>query len=189
MKKNKIYMILLLLGMLSSAGCKGEDSIETRETEVIEDLESTEEAAETEIPKTKIYVQVSGAVANPGVYELQEDSRVFEAIEMAGGLTGEAEASMMNQAQVLQDGQMVYVPKQGEAAQFSEAQSDDGKVNLNTATVEQLMTLSGIGRAKAESIVAWRGKNGSFTRIEDLMEIEGIKEGVFSKIKDSIKVN
>ena len=62
-------------------------------------------------------------------------------------------------------------------------------MNLNTATEEQLMTLPGIGQAKAKSIIAWREENGNFSKIEDLMEIEGIKEGVFSKIKDSIKVD
>ena len=88
---------------------------------------------------------------------------------------------------------MIWVPTVEEAAALPEQQpeslaKDDGKVNLNTATKEELQTLPGIGEAKAQSIVAWREEHGSFTQIEDIMKIEGIKEGVFSKIKDSVKV-
>ncbi len=165
-----------------------------------------------------IYVQVSGAVVRPGVYALPAGARIFQAIELAGGLTGEAESSSLNQAGFLADGQMVYVMDKEEAAAWaagasagdgsgavpgmpggdvSEGQSgrarsdggaEDGKVNLNTATESDLMALPGIGAAKAKSILAWREENGGFSQIEDLMKIQGIKEGVFSKIKDSVKV-
>lgn len=140
-----------------------------------------------------IYVQVSGAVNHPGVYELPLGSRVFQALELAGGMTQEAQEKSINQAQTLEDGQMIWVPTAEEAAALPEQQpeslaKDDGKVNLNTATKEELQTLPGIGEAKAQSIVAWREEHGSFTQIEDIMKIEGIKEGVFSKIKDCVKV-
>ena len=140
-----------------------------------------------------IYVQVSGAVNHPGVYELPLGSRVFQALELAGGMTQEAQEKSINQAQTLEDGQMIWVPTVEEAAALPKQQpeslaKDDGKVNLNTATKEELQTLPGIGEAKAQSIVAWREEHGSFTQIEDIMKIEGIKEGVFSKIKDSVKV-
>ena len=188
--KNRIYMIILFFCIAVAGGCKSEPKIETQETEVLESVEPPEET-EADASEKMIYVQVSGAVVSPGVYELPEGSRIFEAIELAGGLTEEADAKQMNQAQVLSDGQMIYVMHQGESAEEdnSEAESEDGKVNLNTATEEQLMTLPGIGQAKAKSIIAWREENGGFTRIEVLMEIEGIKDGVFSKIKDNIKVN
>lgn len=149
-------------------------------------------------PTQTVYVQVSGAVAKPGVYELEEGSRIFQAVALAGGMTEEADGSALNQAAALSDGQMVYVPKQGEptvqgagtpSVGFGQAQQADGKVNLNTATEAELMALPGIGEAKARSILAWREQHGSFSQIEDLMEIEGIKDGVFSKIKDSIKVD
>lgn len=188
--KNRIYMIVLFFCIAVAGGCKAEPKIETQEMENLENVEISEET-ETDTSEKVIYVQVSGAVVSPGVYELPEGSRVFEAIELAGGLTQEADAGQMNQAQVLSDGQMIYVMRQGESVEEgeSEAESEDGKVNLNTATEEELMTLPGIGQAKAKSIIVWREENGDFTRIEDLMEIEGIKDGVFSKIKDSIKVN
>lgn len=165
-----------------------------------------------------IYVQVSGAVVRPGVYALPAGARIFQAIELAGGLTGEAESSSLNQAGFLADGQMVYVMDKEEAAAWaagasagdgsgavpgmpggdvsegqpgrarSDGGAEDGKVNLNTATESDLMALPGIGVAKAKSILAWREENGGFSQIEDLMKIQGIKEGVFSKIKDSVKV-
>lgn len=135
-----------------------------------------------------IYVQVSGAVAKPGVYQVPAGSRVFVAVELAGGLTPEADEGSLNQAQALSDGQQVYVYALGEGGGPEEAQASDGRVNLNTATAEELMSLPGIGQAKADSIISYRESSGGFQAIEDLMKIEGIKEGVFSKIKDRVKI-
>lgn len=144
-----------------------------------------------------IYVQVAGAVHKPGVYELPEGSRVFQALELAGGVTADAQLKSLNQAAPVSDGEMIWVMTVEEAAvqpvQEGEASGngsarEDGKVNLNTATKEELMELPGIGAAKAASILAFRETNGGFTKIEDLMKIEGIKEGVFSKIKDYVIV-
>lgn len=190
MKRNRIYIIMLFICMTVFGGCRAKPQIETQGAEILEDTKETEEKEQETLEKM-IYVQVSGAVASPGVYELPEGSRVFEAIELAGGILENADAGQMNQAEVLSDGEMIYVRSQGEAETEGalKVQQEDGKVNLNTATEEQLMTLPGIGQAKAKSIIAWREENGNFSKIEDLMEIEGIKEGVFSKIKDSIKVN
>lgn len=154
-------------------------------------------AAEDGKAEKMIYVQVSGAVVTPGVYKLPEGSRVFEAVELAGGTTEDADVSALNQALVLSDGQMVYVYAVGEqrtgqetgSGQGAYGEPDDGRIDLNTATVEELMTLPGIGQSKAESIVSWREENGAFGSVEDILNITGIKEGVFSKIKDHIKVN
>lgn len=158
---------------------------------------SDKETASTGDLQPLVYVQVSGAVRNPGVYALPEGSRVFQAVELAGGLTEEADLRSLNQAQPLTDGEMIWVMTASEAAvqgnpagylSGNSEYKDDGKVNLNTATKEELMQLPGIGAAKAASIIAWREANGSFAQIEDLMKIEGIKEGVFSKIEDYVKV-
>lgn len=150
--------------------------------------------------KAVIYVQVSGAVKHPGVYQLEEGSRIFQAVDLAGGMTAEADINSINQAQLLSDGQMIYVYAIGEQLNpiVSGGQQEmlgldntqsDAKVNLNTATVEDLQTLPGIGQSKAESIISYREEHGTFENIEGLMDIPGIKEGVFSKIKDHIKVN
>lgn len=147
-----------------------------------------------------IYVQVSGAVNHPGVYRLPEGSRIFEAVELAGGTTQEADLASVNQAQVLSDGQMIYVYAVGEELRSGlgqegtgqtgqDRETGDGKVNLNTASLEELMTLPGIGQSKAEAIISWREENGGFDSVEDIMQIQGIKEGIFSRIEDRIKVN
>lgn len=163
-------------------------------TEEEEQAEQNGSAAEDRNAKegavAEIYVQVSGAVVNPGVYSLPEGSRIFEAVELAGGVTEQADVKTLNQAQVLKDGQMVYVYAVGEQKAAEQgAAEEDGRVNLNTASAEQLMTLPGIGQSKAEAIISWREEHGAFEKIEDIMNITGIKEGVFSKIKDQIKVN
>lgn len=136
----------------------------------------------------QIYVQVSGAVEKPGVYQLPADSRIFMAVELAGGLTSEADESSLNQAQPLRDGQQIYVCTRQEQADGGPVREEDGRVDLNTATAQELMTLPGIGQSKADSIISYRESHGGFQAVEDLMKIEGIKEGVFSKLKDRVKV-
>lgn len=150
------------------------------------------------------YVHVCGAVNSPGVYKLTSDSRLFEAIQMAGGLTADAAGESLNQAEPVEDGSRIYVPTKDEVkngvqdsmfqdgapteAAENQTSVDDGKVDINTAAKEELMTLSGIGEAKAEAIIRYREEHGKFRKIEDLMGVEGIKEGVFQKVKDQIKV-
>ena len=120
-----------------------------------------------------------------GVYELQQDSRVYEAIQKAGGFAENADISEINQAALLQDEEQIYVPAAGEVdhslKEEGEAGDAGGKVNLNTATKEVLMTLAGI-------IIKYREDHGKFQSIEVIKQIEGIKDGVFQKIKDLITV-
>ncbi len=197
-------MLLVLLFLISGCGEEEEGILLTEnldDKEVISsetsynnsDLSKDMEKGISEEKRTKnfIYVQVSGAVVNPGVYSLEEGSRIFQAIELAGGITETADTKKLNQAEPLTDGQMIYVMNYEEAAVCdpSEVPQKDDRIILNTATEAELTTLPGIGTAKAKSILAWREENGSFQQIEDLMKIEGIKTGVFSKIKDSIKVD
>lgn len=201
MKKKIIYFVILAL-LCMAAGCgeeKKDGMLLSENTDMEEEVpeeSDPEDVQEKDSDNAKseqmIYVQVNGAVAKPGVYALAEGSRIFQAVELAGGVTESADTRSLNQAEVLTDGQMVYVMNCEEAAAQEpqqDGQKEDGRVNLNTATQEELMTLPGIGAAKAESILAWREENGSFTQIEDLMKIEGIKDGVFSKIKDSVKID
>ena len=191
----------------------GEDGTkdDTGENEEDADKKKGDASTDTEGGPAKLYVHVCGHVNQPGVYELQPDSRVFEAIEAAGGMTATAAFSYLNQAELLQDGQQIYVPSQEEVdlgkvaaqaagvstsgseaadAQIAENVSgqDDGKVNLNTATKEELMTLNGIGDVRAQAILKYREEHGEFRSIEELMEVEGIKKGTFQKLKDQIKI-
>ena len=140
-----------------------------------------------------VFVYVCGAVKSPGVYELEADARVFKAIRAAGGVTEDAAPDAVNQAQIVMDGDQIYVPDAGEVqtlglggGETAAGSTESVKVNINTATKEELMTLTGIGEAKAESILKYREEHGRFENIEELMQIEGIKEGVFSKIEDDI---
>ena len=156
---------------------------------------------ETEAP---CFVHVCGEVESPGVYEMKAGQRVFEAIAMAGGFTEKAAQSYLNLAEPVWDGMKLEVPdqEQAPATEWTASAGQAGspvpggraagaapeKVNLNTATKEELMTLRGIGEAKAEDIIRYREKSGGFTRIEDIMQISGIKNAAFEKIKDDITV-
>jgi len=158
---------------------------------------------------TTIYVHICGAVSKSGVYEVESDSRISDLIKLAGGLSKKAAGDYINQAKKVSDGERIYIPTVDEVAKLSKQQllegdksSDSGnnqdttqqsqtsgtRVNINIATAEQLMNLPGIGQSKAESIISFRTENGKFKKIDDLMKISGIKEGLFGKIKAYIIV-
>lgn len=151
------------------------------------------------------YVYVCGAVRIPGVYVLSAGARIYEAVSLAGGLSEKACAEFVNQAETVSDGQMIWIPTQEEAAEGitlsagdmadgvrtgeeNNASAEDGRIDLNGASASELMTLPGIGQSKADSIIAYRTANGSFSSEEEIMNVEGIKEGVYNRIKDHIKV-
>jgi len=147
-----------------------------------------------------IHVFVSGAVKSPNVYQLPKGSRVYLAIQEAGGLLDTADPNYVNQARILEDGERVYVPTLGEVVQFEEGNTGSSTtsqetsnpesklVNINTAEMEELMTLTGIGEVRAKSILLFREQYGAFRSIEDLMQVDGIKEGTFRKLRDKITV-
>lgn len=180
------------------------------------DIDNGSEAvSDKEMQQAMIYVDVCGAVANPGVFQLAAGSRVFQAIEAAGGYLPEAALTCVNRAGVLTDGQQLYIltqeemERQGldpvEMAKASDGQMNgsagtgqntgmtaqvqqDNRININTADEAQLITLTGIGATRAQAIIAYREENGPFAAIEDIMNVQGIKEGTFAKIKDEIVV-
>lgn len=193
-----LTVILFLLGL---SGCtdRREEALELREAAVPSEEETSpeEQEAGTSPQDLTLYVYVCGEVKAPGVYELPPDSRVFEAIEAAGGMTEKAADFYLNQAEKVTDGQQICVLSEEELSQAAREDAgeggkapepEDGRVNLNTASKEELMTLSGIGEVKAEAIIRYREEKGGFTSIEELKEIEGIKEGVFGRVKDQIKI-
>lgn len=186
-KRYTLRWFVLISGMILCTGCVKEEQVSLKEKPV-EEMEV--EASPNE--QTVIFVYVCGAVNMPGVYELPEGSRLYEAIEAAGGMNEEADKNNSNQAEVLIDAQRVYIPTMEETnnsqASLQMEAVDDGKVELNTASKEELMTLPGIGEAKAASIIKYREQQGRFTSIEDIKQIAGIKEGVFEKIEDKIAV-
>lgn len=144
----------------------------------------------------RIYVHVCGAVRHAGVYAFTGETRVFEAIEAAGGFTGDAAEESINQARVITDGEELYVPAREELPASSagpviraDGDEKEQKVNINTADVRELTTLSGIGETRARAIIAWREENGGFSSTEDLKNIDGIADKTYEKIKDRITVN
>ena len=139
----------------------------------------------------KIFVDVKGAVKHPGVFETTKDKRVKDLIEEAGGLLDDADTSTLNLSQKVKDQMIIYVLKHGEKPkQISDSSSSSNTdvININTANKEQLMKISGVGKTKAEAIIAHREKNGDFKKKEDITKVRGIGKSTFEKIKDKIEV-
>lgn len=240
----KALLLVVLAGMLAgTAACSGKETVLLESEDLVrmeggeflsesfsagEDL--TKEEAETleRVEESTLFIHICGAVERPGVYELPVGSRIYEAVEEAGGFTQEAADDYLNLAYRLEDGWKVEIPerkslgleseeaekeKGGEEAEYKAAiisgiapdtsfqtgamkgtetettgETDDGLVDINTASKEELLTLPGVGESRAQSIISYREKNGGFSRIEDIMRVEGIKEGMFAKMKDKICV-
>ena len=162
---------------------------------------TAEESSEAE----PVIVHICGAVKSPGVYELEQGSRVMDAVNAGGGFLPEAAQDSCNLAEPVTDGCQIYIMTKQESLEAEKASgirqtgridgasaavsgTGEGLVDLNTADKAALMTLPGIGESRADDILEWRSKNGGFQRIEDIMKISGIKKGAFEKIKDKITV-
>lgn len=203
--KKSIYIIIVFCMCLFCACSSGEE-VKLEESEsALEDarLETTalssSEVSLSESHST-IFVHVCGKVNNPAVYEFENGARVVEAIEKAGGFMENAATDYLNLAKVLTDGEKIYVPDKEEAlglnpvnidtaqGNVADAKDTNTKVNINTASKEELLSLKGIGDSRAEDIINYRTENGKFAAIEDIMKVPGIKQGAFNKIKDNIRV-
>lgn len=144
-----------------------------------------------------LQVHVTGAVNKPGVYALPPGSRIQQAIDAAGGLTPQADVSMLNLVALIEDGQRLHVPSQGGPAEQTaddpateeRSVSISRKININTATLEQLDTLPGIGEITAQKIIDYRSVHGPFPNIEAIMDVDGIGEGTFEEIKNFISIS
>ena len=202
-----ISLIVITIINLPKEEPKEEIALEKKETkkdkvEVIEQLK----------------VDIKGQVINPGIYSLKADSRVIDVIAAAGGLTGEADTSVINLSKKITDEMVIIVYSKNEVADFHKTKEveeqvqekciqkneealrndacikneseikKDTKISINTATKEELMTLTGIGESKAKDIISYREKNGPFKTIEDLKKVTGIGDNIFAKIKENITV-
>jgi competence protein ComEA len=168
---------------------------------------SSEAKIQETVSEKKKIVYVCGCVKSPDVYELKPGARIIDAVSAAGGFADGAASDYLNLAEPVADGMKIYVPtvqeitegtvpyKTGDlqktmfSADGSADPSGREKVNINTASKEELMTLSGIGEVRAQGIIDYRNGNGKFLKPEDLMKVSGIKEGSFSKIRDRIIAN
>ena len=182
--------ILLILVGMGSLFSKKEESVE--ETTVVEMTVLAEKTEVSTTQETVIFVDIKGAVKNPGVYQMKVGDRVKDALDAAGGLTEEADSQKVNLAKRLEDQMVIVVPKVGEEAEEIPAgetrkeATKEGKVNINTATVEELKILKGVGEKKAEAIIEYRKKNGSFQTKEDLMKVRGIGKKPFESFQERI---
>ena len=191
-----LLAVFLLLSLMGKGSGISYETEETQRGSVIATEKSMVEIENDKIDDPAfskiIFVDVIGCVVNPGVYQLEEGSRVFQALELAGGLTEEAEVKSINRAAVLSDEQVITVLSVDE---YEEMQNNseglgfvDGKVELNSADTRALESLSGIGPSMAEKILQYRQEHGRFDKIEDLMKVAGIGEKTFQQIKDKICV-
>lgn len=181
------------------------DDIDYNEEDFYISDSSDEEESEEISEDVKIMVHVTGCVENTGIVVLSEGDRIIDAIEAAGGEKAEADLNKLNLAYVLKDGDKLYVPSKLDDEEGEEYISDksgnnivtegvgktmeqNGMININTATKAELITLSGIGEATADKIIAYREENGKFKTIEDLKKVPGIGDAKFENIKDKIMV-
>lgn len=203
--KKSIYIIIVFCMCLFCACSSGEEVRLEESESALEDarLETTalssSEVSLSESHST-IFVHVCGKVNDPAVYEFENGARVVEAIEKAGGFMENAATDYLNLAKELSDGEKIYVPDKEEAAGLKPQNegiaaessgnvvSADSRININTASKEELLSLKGIGDSRAQDIINYRTENGKFAAIEDIMKVPGIKQGAFNKIKDNIRV-
>ena len=211
-RTNKMYVLIGVIMMISfgiyyffpleSGNSKNSIENDWSETEEATGEANVEKENEVEsIPntlQTKIFVDVKGAVTSPGVYEAFDGERVLNLVERAGGLLESADKNNINFAMKVVDEMVLYIPVVGEqnssltglgaVGSLQEETATDGKINLNSATESDLQTIPGIGPSKAAAIMEYRDTNGPFKSVEDLMEISGIGEKTFEKLKEHIAV-
>lgn len=220
MKKRMIFICMIaVVSAFLLAGCGRKDAyVISGETldESLADASSVDETVLDSGPSATIYVDVDGAVLQPGVYSLPDNARVFDAVDAAGGLLPEACSEILNQAEHVSDGQKLYIMtkeewevqkelggsqewtgtqegtgKQGQngtQGTQKQAEQDDELVDLNRATEGELCTLPGIGQTRAQAIIAYREASGGFRSIDEIQNVSGIKSGTYEKIKNKIKV-
>lgn len=167
-------------------------------SELTEEIVSTEEQMETVSSELKSYADIKGAVQHPGVYQLTSNMRLLDLIQLAGGLSKEADDRQINQALIVQDQTVFYIPKigedvseleevQGEVAKSSSGEQDT-KININSATEVELEQLDGVGAKKAAAIVSYREEHGSFKTIENLSDVSGIGSKTVERLKDKLTI-
>lgn len=167
-------------------------SLQLNNNENMELIEENEDAHEDE----KWVVDVKGEVRRPGVYVVTSEQRIYDVIELAGGFTENAEEKVINLAAKIMDEMVIYVPKIGEEVQTqmpslwteSANQSEDGKIHINMATMDEITTLNGIGPKKAQAIIDYRDENGPFQTIDDLLQVSGIGEKTLESLRDDIVI-
>ena len=161
------------------------------------DLKTERSSSQTETQK--VFVDIKGAVKNEGVYELSNGSRVTDVVKLAGGFTEDADKKSVNLAEKVTDESMIYVARVGENVApartnsqvngSAQQEESSDKINLNTATLAELQTISGIGAKRAQDIIDYRDNNGGFKSVDDLTNVSGIGEKTLEKLKSEVSVD
>ena len=188
--KNVSIVVLMIGAGIILTACDDSKEIMINEETIEESHEYTEN-------KNHIYVYLSGEVESPGVYKLENEARFYQAIELAGGMTKNAQKEYLNLAETVYDGQQIHILSKKEYKKSQEqdtdivqnTDSDNALININTATPEELQSLSGIGETRAKAIIEYREKNGKFQTIEEIKNVSGIGDSTFENIQNDITVN
>ena len=197
-KNEKIVICIILLIIISIIGYyiykkinNNESYIEEDDSYIAENFIEIENETNINKSEDNIIIHIAGCVENEGVYEIKKDSRISDAVEIAGGLTSDANTKVINLAQKLSDGQKIYIPNINEDIEEYEDENInlfnyDDLVNINTANQTELETLPGIGPSTADKIIKYRKENGNFENIEDIKNVSGIGDAKYENIKDKI---
>lgn len=214
LKKNILTFIVIILSILNLIIGLNFKKLDNTSNDIEKTLSNSEELISNTLEEPKvteaketIRVDVKGMVKKAGVYELAKDSIVNDAIKKAGGLTSKADTTNVNLSKSLTNEMVIYIPKKEEVTKSvvndalvdksnsvgfidnessNETTNTSTKININTATLKDLITLNGIGESKAQAILEYRTKNGNFKTLEDLKKVSGIGEAAYEKIKDNI---
>ena len=205
--KKIIFIIIIISGIIYGIfnyfiQNKNKENLENISQDIIIN-DQTENTTEENNNQEKIVIHITGAICNEGIYELDENSRIADAVKIAGGLKEDADLKQINLAYILEDGMKINIPSKNEITNGtinntenyitkenlnSSNNAKTSKVNINSATQTELETLPGIGPSTALKIINYRKEKGKFNKIEDIKNVNGIGENKFNKIKEFIKI-
>ena len=177
-------VLIVVIAVLLKAGSASKDRV------IIDSADDDNGSVVSEAVNKEICVDISGEVINPGIYILEEGTRLYELIEKAGGLQDDADLDMINQAETVSDGQKIIIPAKTEnesAGVYGDdnGNADNGLININSASKDKLMELPGVGEAIAQRIVDYRTQN-RFIRKEDIKNVSGIGDKTYEKMESLI---
>ena len=191
MRKIICIIAFVLFTFVTLCGCsnkKTSDTIDIKKQSDKFNIENISQAEEKELEEI-IKVYITGAIKSPGVYKAEPGDRVEDIVNKAGGLLEDADIININLAAKISDEETIYIPKNGEQEDAKINTSNKSNlININTASKDELCTLTGIGSSRADDIISYRDANGGFKSIDELMNVPGIKDKTFNKIKDKITV-